>query len=119
MRLLVIAIVFYLGGLAIHLTYGNNSPGYTAFYYIWEKGKDLLFLLSILYLIPKEHRWLIKPLWIYALIRLLWEIIKPFTDLATDHPTVIKGLFTALLTGVIILLIKDLRQRKKRWEQNS
>lgn len=119
MRLVAIAVIWYLAGQAAHLIYGNNSAWYANLYYIWNNGKELLLCLSVFYLIPKDHRWIIKPVIIYSIFRFIWEIVNLTTDTGINHPQAVKVSFTLLLTGVIILLIKDLRQRKRRWEQNS
>ena len=111
-----IAIFYYIVGRLFFLTRArfDYSPWPEA-YYIWDAGKDALFALAVMHMMRKENRWVVHPVLIFCIIRLIWEIINPFTTVEINHPKVVVTFFLSLLIGVVILLITDL---KKRWKQN-
>lgn len=112
MRLLVIAIGFFIIGSFIFLVradFSLYSPEWDTLYFMWAKGKDCLFFGSILYLLDKDKQWLIRPILFYSLINLAWELLKPMTGWDINNPVMVTTIFTALLIGVIMYLIKDLK----------
>lgn len=110
-----ISIYFYILGRLIFAVYADfSSTVWNDVYYIWDAAKDLLFVVAIQNLIPKSERWITKPVLIFCLLRLLWEIINPFTTVGINHPKAVDAAFLALITGVVILLTIDLI---KRWKQ--
>jgi len=82
-------------------------------YWWWEAAMFILLSGTILNLIPKPYRWIIKPFFIYSIIRLLWEITFLLTGLDVNHPKAVITASLILITGSAMLLLKDLTQRLK------
>lgn len=116
MRLIQVTVLFMLTGWLFFLIRGREEEPYTSIYFIWDKGKDALLVKCVLILMDVKYRWIVKPVYYFCLIRLLWEIANPFTDLEINHPDIITGLFTIIATGVALLLLKDLILR---WKQKQ
>jgi len=117
MKILKIAAGVYVIGALVFLMKANLDlwgDAWDTFYFVWAKGKDVLFFLAILYLLKPEQKWIIKPLLFYASINLLWELIRPLTNLDVNHPLMVTMIFTALIIGVIVYLIRDLRMLKRK-----
>jgi hypothetical protein len=83
-------------------------------YFIFSFGRDLLLLLTIFLIIDKKYRFLIWPYLVYITIVFIWQIIATITKWDMGNPIAVIIIFSALLTGVIILLRKDLINKPKR-----
>lgn len=116
MRLVQATVTFIVAGFLFFLTIGKDESIYYATYFLWDKMKDVLLLFCILNLMPKEFRWIVKHLLFYCIIRLLWEIISTFTNIGINNQKAVTVLFTILITGVAVLLGKDLILR---WKQRQ
>lgn len=84
-------------------------------YYVWDTGKDLLIMLFIYSVLDETKKWIIKPLFLFASIRLLWAITVPFTNLdKVANPLMVTMAFTLLIIGVITYSIRDLKIQKRK-----
>src|SRR5690606_30010706 len=73
MKMIVIAISFYLIGLMLFNTSAVfDSYWWHSFYFLWDKGKDVLFISAIYFVV--KHRYVLWLL-IYSIIRFLWELL--------------------------------------------
>lgn len=125
MKLLTATIWYFsLGSLGFLLAYnvaGVPPDSVHDLYYFFEAAKDFLFVLSFFFLTKKDieqikagkYAYMLWPAGIYFAIRLIWAIIKPLTNLEEEDPSMVMTVFTALVTGVIIFLVVDLRKRAR------
>jgi len=114
MRLVQVTVWFLLIGWLYFLRKGTESEFTAAIYYLWDKAKDVLLIACIYGMIAVKYRWILQPVLIYSIIRFIWEIISILTGWDINHPPTVKLLLTIILTGLTILLIKDLIQRKRQ-----
>jgi multisubunit Na+/H+ antiporter MnhG subunit len=96
----------------IQATFG--LPLWDDVYYLWQAILLSLCFGTILTLLPNENKWIIKPVFYYSLIKVVWEVLSLTTDIDINHPQAVNTAFLVLITGVGMLLLKDLAQRWKR-----
>lgn len=112
-----IAFLWFGIGIAVCWVWAKfELRGWIDLYYIWDKSKDLLFLIALYYLIPKHAIRSAVACGVLALIRILWEIISIITHRSINDQGAMNILFLAMSTGLAMYLLIDLR---KRWKQNS
>lgn len=116
------AVYWFIAGSIIFLVWADyEKQVWNNAYFSWDAIRDLLFIVAGYNLIPKEKRWFLKPVIVYCLIRVLWELADLIQKgQLSKHGTVTEKVssigFLVLSVGVALLLLKDL---KDRWEQNS
>lgn len=110
-----VAIYFYIVGILFFLVGKIPYTKYPEFigslFYMWDKTKDLFYIGTILYFIPRPYRLPFWVVFIYSIIRVLWEITRPMTQWDINNPEAVIYLFTAMTTGVVILLIWAMKKR--------
>jgi hypothetical protein len=80
-KLAAIAAYVFMGGMVLFLSLkvvDNDIPTYKA-YYLWDKGKDCLFIFCLLLACEPLRRFLLI-VFFYSLIRLLWQIFITATN---------------------------------------
>lgn len=80
-------------------------------YFVMSFGREVLLTTALFLTIDKGLRWLVWPVLIYFTIVFIWQIIAIITAWDINHPKAVIVIFSALLTGVIMLLRKDLIHR--------
>lgn len=109
---------FIIGMIYIHLR-GNFLPNeqlvWDDIYYIWNNGLFLIFFILVRCFVDYKYRSSFNPVIFYSLIRLIWEIASPVTNIwEINHPVMVTIMFSILLTGGIVLLWKDLKNRARQ-----
>lgn len=110
-------ILWYVGGLLIfHMmdqfsTSSYSNPIWDRIYYVWLKALHFIVMV-VLYNRLKEEQPLIRPVVIYSLIALLWEIISWITGMDWNDSRVTTTLFLTLLFVIISLTVK---KQYDRW----
>lgn len=115
--MIFLAIAWYLIGLLVFLTKGQfnlHSPEWDKGYYLWDKLKDVIFIAAIIKPIPFSIRWAVKPIFVYAIIRFIWEIISTFTGLTVNNPKVMGILFILATLACLYLMVNDARKCLKQ-----
>ena len=114
---LPILITWYVGGLLIfHVmdefsTASYSNPVWDRIYYVWLKALHLIVWVT-LYDRCKEEQPLIRPVVIYSLIALLWEITSWITGMDWNDSKLTTTLFLTLLFVIISLTVK---KQYERW----
>lgn len=114
MKVYAIAISFYLLGLLTFYTFGILEVWYwTPAYYLWDKTKDVLLLISIS-AAPRNAPGL-KPVIAFGCLRLAWEILSVITGWNINNTKAVGILFMALIILLCLLLYKELL----RWQRQN
>lgn len=108
------AIGLYIVGMLVFYRWGQLNTNWYEYYYIWDKSKDVLFLIGIYYLVPRWFRLAVVPVIIFSLVRLLWQIISTFTGLNINNTKVIGWLFVILAASCFCLFLIGLKHSPKR-----
>jgi len=108
------AIAVYVVGLLFFYTLADfNIELHTIAYYIWDKGKDTLFLLA-LYSLLINCKKVIKPVLIFSIIRLSWDIISRTTNIDLNHYQAVNLMLGSLLLISTLICLKELLQWLKQ-----
>src|SRR5690349_8914072 len=102
-----IALCFYMIGLLILYVWGQLNNGWSEYYYIWDKGKDLLVFIA-LYLVAKRLRWAVIPVIVFSAVRFIWQIISSITGWNINNTRAVGILFIVLAMICSFLTIKEL-----------
>ena len=106
MKLLIITIGFILIGLGIGYVDAIKSVDlWSSFYYIWDKLKDLLLVLCLIWFVPnKKIKRSLQILSSFFFIRIIWDLIAITTDYSTAaSPQVMITMF--LMWGIVIIYL--------------
>lgn len=114
MRLYAIAVTWYLIGLLTFYTLGIiEKPIWPVAYYVWEKTKDLL-LISAIAAKPAKTPY-IKSVYVFALLRLIWEIVSYTAEWNINSKKAVGILFIILAITITYVLCKELI----KWERQK
>lgn len=106
---------FFMAGMLIFLTLKvvpNDFVTYKA-YYLWDKAKDCLFLFCLLLFCEPLRRFLFV-VFIYSLIRLLWQIFITATSEDINDIRWINVTWLILVTYMTYLSIKEMINRNDK-----
>lgn len=106
--IVVATLSFYITGLLIFLIWGKVNGDWADWYYLWDKGKDLLFIICLHLCSSKKYRWVVKYVMFYAAIRFIWEIISTITGVNVNSTEAIGWLFIAMSLVCSYLTLKEL-----------
>lgn len=131
-----IPLLFFFLGVVVFYNYAewgypvcvNGSPAYIETewdlgYFFWDKTKDALLIGTIVVLLSKvakeSHRVrqiliISKSVLIFALIRLLWEVISLVTGISINQKVVIDIIFIIFLLVWVYPALKILWQWRKQ-----
>src|SRR5690348_1671058 len=114
------SVAWYIVGLLVWYTFAwLGSNGWHTYFYLWDKGKDVLFLLCIYHLVKTEYKWVIRLIVIFSAIRLGWEIVSLITGWNVNNKRTVAGLFIVLTATISLILFKELvkwqRQKLRRY----
>lgn len=102
-----IGIVLYIIGLTVFYVEATfDRWWWHQIYYIWDKGILVCFLSGIYYLVPNENKYVIRPLVLFSIIRLTWQIIVTLTGWDINDAIVVAVLFIILSIICAYLTIK-------------
>lgn len=102
------ALSVYIIGLLILYTWGQFNQGWYEYYYLWDKGKDLLFFIGIHCLIENRYKWAVKPVIFFSIIRFVWQIISSITEWNINNVKIVGWLFIVLALICSFLTLKEL-----------
>lgn len=103
-----IAISVYIIGLLIMYTWGTPNTWWYEYYYLWDKGKDLLIFIALFYAVNKKMKTAIKPVIFFSSARFLWQIISSTADKDINNIIAIDYLFITLAFICSWICIKEL-----------
>lgn len=83
-------------------------------YFVMSSGREMFVWMALYLVIIPRYRFLILPYLLYLITLFVWQIITLLTDIDANHPITVIVIFSTLLTGVIILFLKDLIHRSKK-----
>lgn len=110
-----IAAYVFLGGMVFFLSLKvvpNDIVTYKA-YYLWDKGKDCLFIFCLLLFCEPLRRFLFI-VFIYSLIRLLWQIFITITNEDINDIRWINVTWLTLASYMTYLCIKEMLNRHEK-----
>lgn len=102
-----VSLAVYVIGLLIFYVWGIFNQGWYEYYYLWDKGKDLLIFIA-LFQPDKRLKTAIVPVIVFSLIRFLWQLISSVTGLDINTPKITDYLFTLLALVCSYLTLKEL-----------
>lgn len=106
MKLLTITIAFILLGLGIgYIDAFKSITLWSNFYYVWDKSKDLLLVLTLQLFTPnKKIKQSLRLLASFFVLRIIWDLIAITTNYSTAaSPTIMAIMF--FLWAIVILII--------------
>jgi hypothetical protein len=108
--LLTLTIAWYLLGLIVsYLLTGTDHPLWERYYFVWDKGKDLLLVWTLSRFVYGTWRSILQALLVFLVIRLLWEAIAiPNYKLASRYE-IIDVLFLIDLLVIIYIMAKTIK----------
>ena len=107
------SIMWYLLGLLLFYHMADfGKPFWGHLYYVWDKGKDVLLLVTLAGLAPR-HRKQILPVIIFSIIRFLWEVATWIISTDINGSRVIDYLFLLCLAAYLWPFIKE----SKEWQK--
>jgi hypothetical protein len=113
--ILRVAISLYLTGLLMFYSFAAFEITYWSWlYYGWDKLFGCSALLWYVVLIHTKEKHLVKPVFVFSIIRFLWEIMSYFTGVTVSNEIAIAVLFILLIAVCLYLFIKDLKWLKAR-----
>lgn len=107
MKLLIATIAFILLGLGIGYIDAFKSVAlWSNFYYVWDKTKDLLLVLTLQKFTPnKSIKQSLRLLASFFVLRIIWDLIAITTNYNTAaSPTIMLIMFSLWATVIIILM---------------
>lgn len=94
--------------------FSHDSFFWDDIYYIWDNALRLCLFILVRCFVSYRHRFAFNIIIIYSIFRLLWEIASPFTNqVENNQPSMVIILNSILITGVMALLWKDLKERAR------
>lgn len=116
-NVLNISLIWYAVGITVcWILIFTSVQHWADVYYIWDKSKDVLLMLVILYLIPRHRILPTAFVFVYTILRLLWEIVSIIIQADINTHWGANILFLIMAVCLAIYLLIDIR---KRWKQNS
>lgn len=113
MRVIAISVMWYMAGLFLFYHMADFSKiEWQSAYYIWDKAKDLLFVSALLYNF-KRMKLSLTVVFIFCVIRLLWEIVANITSTDINNSKVIDWIFVAFMIIWFVATIKELIEWQK------
>lgn len=106
---IIATYVLFIVGMIVFLTHAifDYIPAWDKIYYLWDKTKDLLFLICI-YRIYPFLRGTTKYIIIFAILRLLWEVITIIIHVSPNHAIGVNTLWLILVGFTVFLSIKEM-----------
>lgn len=102
-----IGIVLYIIGLTVFYVEATfDRWWWHQIYYLWDKSLLVCFLSGIYYLVPNENKYVIRPLVLFSIIRLTWQILVTLTGWDINDAIAVAVLFTILSIICAYLTIK-------------
>lgn len=107
-----VASFFFMGGMLLFLAIKllPSDPLFHGAYFVWDKFKDCLFLLTLI-LCNKQARRFLSFVFIYALIRFLWQIITIITGEDINTSKFVNSTWLILVIYMTYLSIKEMLKR--------
>lgn len=113
MKLVASTCLFILIGLmTFYISPIVNRPDMYYWYYLWDKGKDVLLIGCVVALLPKQYKRIPLFVFIFAIIRFIWDIIVESTGIYVNHPLAVNILFATLVAACITVVITEWRKLK-------
>ena len=114
-KLVNASVIVLLSGLLLFFAFADfNNPEWWPIYWMWDKGKDLLFFASIYVLTTG----ILKKVFLYILafltIRFLWEVAAKIFGQDINNIIAVDLLFYLCLTIIVLISFKDLYQWVKQ-----
>lgn len=108
-----IAAYTFIGGMVLFLSIKVVDADILTYkaYYLWDKGKDCLFIFCLL-LVCEPLRRLLLPIFFYSLIRLLWQIFITATNENINDIRWINATWLILASYMTYLSIKENQKGK-------
>lgn len=103
--LLVASLVWYVFGLLIQYLWGQYNTDWQVWIFLWNKVKDLLLLGVIYYFVPAKYQRPVFWVLMFALIRVICEILSIFKVINVNNLQTVRTLFIALslVCGFLVL----------------
>lgn len=100
-----ISICLILSGLALFLYYNDfSNPVVVKQYYLFDKIKDLLFMVSLTFLLKGTRRKCAFVTSIFMLCRVIWQLVELDDEATANDIAVIDILFfLAMLCNIFII----------------
>lgn len=111
--MIAVGIAVYIVGLLVFYVWGIVNTGWHEYYYLWDKGKDLLVFIAMYEIANKRLKKAIKPVIIFSIIRFLWQVISSVTSSDINNVKAVDYLFVTLVLVCSYLTIKDLYEWHK------
>lgn len=125
MKLIYITIAVILIGLWIGYVSADYYDGrWMEYYYLWDKGKDVLLLLIPVQFVSKKLKIILCSMVVFFLVRFVWQMFA-IRDYATaSRPSIIFLLYILemiMVLGIIlwelgIPLLTSLKLFLKKWQ---
>lgn len=113
MKLLAITIAFILLGLGIgYIDAFKSIVLWSDFYYVWDKMKDLLLVLTLKKFIPNQKiKQSLSLLASFFVLRIIWDLIAITTSYSTAaSPTMMLTMFSIWAVVIIIIMRQGLME---------
>ena len=117
-----IPLLFFFFGIVVFYNYADfEKPVWGDIYFMWDKTKDVLLIGTIFYLLKivsvqnrvfKTVLVISKSVFIFALIRLAWEVISLVTGIDINRRVIIDIIFILFILVWVWPLLKILWQRR-------
>lgn len=102
-QLIPVTISFILLGLIFSYLVSGTVGWWARYYYVWDKGKDVLLVMCLITRVRGYHLPPLKALLCFLIVRLLWELLA-IPDYQIASSTEVIDVLFAMALGLIVLL---------------
>ena len=114
-KLVNASVIVLLSGLLIFFAIADfNNPGWWPFYWMWDKGKDLLCFASMYVLTNGFLKKVFLYILVFLTIRFLWEVAAKIFGQDINNIIVVDLLYYLCLIIIVLISFKDLYQWVKQ-----
>lgn len=113
MKWLQLFLIWFLIGMTVFYHMADFSqPVWSHIYYLWDKGKDVLIMAALIALAPRLKKFVL-PVFVFSIIRFLWEVAAWVINEDINNSKVIDYLFLLCLGVYLWIFIKE----SKEWQK--
>ena len=116
-RLKILITGYLIGIMFFYSVAVFELPKWAFIYYSWDKLLDGgVFAWAALYDLSKQPiRPVIKPIFLFSVIRFLWEVVSYFTGVSINNEWVVALLFLILLCVIALITFIEFDKHEKHF----
>ena len=113
MKWLKFFLIWFLIGMTVFYHLADFSqPVWSHIYYVWDKGKDVLVMAALIAVAPRFKKFVL-PIFIFSIIRFLWEVASWVIQADINNSKVIDYLFLLCLAVYLWIFTNEWKEWQK------